>query len=246
MLSHVSSGKIVLYQATPQQHAAAARRAERYNLEVASAMIKKELREQLDTSKRSVVLLYSFTSQTRAAVKSLREVRAWKNRPIFVILEDEDIDSRVLKHANDLSVEVLPTSLPEARRWQKLCEANEAARTGSNWVVDNRRAHFRLPMKVKAHLYADAETVDISVGGLAFQTNQSYHCGDRGLIDIRSLLGDMDESHRAFEFEVVSVKQRTSGSYRFLVGARWCSLADVALSRLKDALELIEPTADES
>jgi|GEM_PF-4758379 len=243
-MTHVFSGKVVLYQATSQQRASAARRADRYDLEVVTASVAEELREQLDSSKRSILLLYSFTSEVRATIKALRALRGWKKLPIFVLLEDEAIDARTMKQANDLNIEVLPTSLPEGRRWQKLREANEAARSGSRWAVDNRRAHFRLPLKVKVKLHNDAETVDISVGGLAFLTNQQFHCGDVGSVDIRSLLGDMDEPQRALPFEVVSVKQLT-GNYRHLVGARWKALSSEALRRLKDALELIEPTTDE-
>src|SRR5687768_9854899 len=153
VVTHVSSGKVVLYQATTQQHATAVRRAERYDLQVGKASVAEELREQLGSAERSVLLLFSFSPEIRSTIKALRSVRGWKKLPIFAVIEDEIIDARMMKHANDLAIEVLPTSLPEGRRWQKLRDANEAARSGSRWAVDNRRAHFRLPLKVKAKLY---------------------------------------------------------------------------------------------
>ena len=155
------------------------------------------------------------------------------------------IDTKMLRKANDLQVELLPTSVPEGRRWQKLREAHDVCRAGGRWMVCNRRAHFRLPLSVKAVLMAEAETIDISEGGVAFLTNQVYHTGDHGKIDVRSLLGDMDEDQRGFSFEVVSVKSVKHGPYRYSVGAKFQDLSDFAKERLKMALELIEPTSDE-
>ena len=136
--------------------------------------------------------------------------------------------------------------MPEARRWQKLREACELFRAGKRRTIVNRRAHFRLPLRVKATLISTVETVDISLGGIAFLTNTNYAIGDTGKIDIRSLLGDMDEEERGFKFEVVSVKRLREGEHKLLIGGKFTGLNDAATQRLKNALEVIEPTGEET
>ncbi|HYG75305.1 MAG TPA: PilZ domain-containing protein [Planctomycetota bacterium] len=238
------TGKVVLYQPT-SEHLASARRAERHSLDVESAASVTELIEHLSAPGGGVVVLCGFSAEARAVAKSLRAQKGLKRVPVFAIVSDDEIDIRVLKAANDQQIELLPGSLPDGRRWQKLRDAYDTCRSGKRWLVKNLRAHFRLPLKAKAALISECETIDISEGGVGFMTNQTYHPGDRGRIDVRSLLGDMDENERGFPFEVASVKALKQGSYRYLVGARFVDLSDEARSRLKAALEVIEPTEDE-
>jgi hypothetical protein len=227
------------------QLGAANRRAERHNFEVYTTDSVEDLTAILVSPARSVLVLSNFTSNARAAARSVRAQKGWKKLPVFARVPDEQIDSRTLRQANEQQIELLPTSMPENRVWQKLREAYETCRSGKRWMVCNRRAHYRLPLSVKATLLADAETLDISEGGLAMMTNQIYHLGDTGRVDIRSLLGDMDEGARGFAFEIVSVKTLKSGPYRYAIGARFVDLSDDAKRRLKEAIELIEPTGEE-
>jgi len=242
MLTSVDVGRVVLYQPTPEQHTGAKRRAERLNLEVGIAACTEEMLPLLGAPGQSVLVLCEYTPEARAVARCARGPKGWGQLPVFALLPDELIDGRVLKQANDQRIELLPASLPECRRWQRVREALESSRVGKRWAVHNKRAHFRLPLKAKATLLADAETVDISEGGVAFESNQRYAVGDAGRIDIRPLLGDMEEVERGFAFEVVSVKPLRRGPFRYLIGARFTDLAEAAQQRLKDALELIEPT----
>ena len=242
MLTNVDVGRVVLYQPTAEQHAAAHRRAERHNLEVGAAASPEDLQRALGEAGQAVLVLCSYTPEALAAARAARAPKGWRQLPVFAVVPDEAIDSRILRQANGQRIELLPMSVPESRRWGRLRDALEATRAGKRWLVCNRRAHFRLPLMVKATLLADAETIDVSEGGMAFQTNQRYGLGDMGRIDIRSLLGDMEEDERGFPFEVVSVKALKQGPCRYLVGARFVDLTDGARQRLKDALELIEPT----
>lgn len=242
MLTNVDLGKVVLFLPTPDQHACAERRAKRQNLRVCVAGSQDDLHGLLGGPGQGVLVLCSFAPAARAMARAVRAARGWKQLPVFAVVPDELIDARALKQANAQRIELLPTSLPEERRWGKLCQALEAARAGKRWVVCNRRAHFRLPLTAKATLLADAETVDISEGGVAFETDWHYSIGDAGRIDVRSLLGDLEEDERGFPFEVVTVKALRHGSRRYLVGARFVNMADGARQRLKEALELVEPT----
>jgi hypothetical protein len=244
MLTNVDVGKVVLFQPTSEQQATAQRRAERLNLEVVAAAGVDGLAKLLGEPGAGVLVLCAFTAEARAAARAVRAPKGLKQLPVFAIVPDEQIGPRVLKQANDQRIEVLPTSLPDSRRWEKLREALEAARAGKRWLVSNRRAHFRLPLKAKGTLLSDAETVDISEGGVAFMTNQRYSVGDTGRLDIRALLGDMDETERGFAFEVAVVKQQKQGPYRYFVGVRFVNLTDEGRQHLKTALDLIEPTED--
>lgn len=243
-LTKVETGRIVLFEANDEQLSAAQRRAEKVNLQVVSTADARELPKLLVGPSRGMLVLCNFSPGARAVVRSLRDQKGWKRLAVFAIIPDVMIDTKVLRKANDLQVELFPTSVPDGRRWQKMREVYDICRAGGRFLVCNRRAHFRLPLSVKAVLMAEAETIDISEGGVAFLTNQVYHTGDVGKIDVRSLLGDMDEDQRGFSFEVVSVKSIRQGPYRFSVGARFVDLSDFAKDRLKMALELIEPTSD--
>ncbi|MCY3023570.1 MAG: PilZ domain-containing protein [Planctomycetota bacterium] len=240
----VDAGKVVLYQPTDEQRAAA-QRAERHNLAVEVVSSRDLLPTVLTDPAQGVLVLCSYTPEARAAARALRAPKGWRSFPVFAIVPDELIDAHVLKQANECRIELLPTSLPEARRWEKLRAAHETVRSGRRWTVLNQRSHFRLPLKAKATLLADAETVDISEGGMAFLTNATYHVGDTGRVDVRSLLGDMEADERGFPFQVVSVKTLKQGGYRYIVGAQFADLSDDARRRLKTALELIEPTETE-
>jgi hypothetical protein len=243
--TNVDLGKVVLFEPNDDQAGAAQRRAEKQGLQVETTADPRELPKLLVGPSRGVLVLCNFSPGARAVVRSVRDQKGWKRLAVFAIVPDVMIDTKMLRKANELQVELLPTSVPEGRRWQKLKEAHDVCRAGGKWMVCNRRAHFRLPLSVKAVLMSEAETIDISEGGVAFLTNQVYHTGDTGKIDVRSLLGDMDEDQRGFAFEVVAVKSMKQGPYRFSVGAKFIELSDFAKDRLKMALELIEPTSDE-
>jgi hypothetical protein len=242
MLTSVEVGRIVLFQSLEQPCAAMLKRAERCHFEILTTTAEDELPEALGSATQGVLVLCSYSPDTHAVVARLRASKAWKRLPIFAIVPDELITSGVLKQANGAQIELLPTSVPESRRWEKLREAHDVVRGGGRWLVRNQRAHYRLPLKAKATLMANAETVDISEGGIAFLTNQPYRVGDVGRIDVRALLGDMDESERGFPFEVVAVKSVRQEGYRYFVGAQFIHLSSAARERLKAALEVIEPT----
>jgi len=243
--THVDLGKVLLFQPTADQLATATRRAERHNLEIDTTDAVDEISKLLGNPGRGVLVLSNFTSNSRNAARAVRALKGWKRLAVFAVISDEQIDTRTLRQANEQQIELLPTSMPEARVWQKLKEAHETCRAGKRWQVCNRRAHFRLPLTVKAALLGECETIDISEGGVAFLTNQVYHPGAQGRIDIRSLLGDVDSDQRGFAFEVVAVKSVKGGAYKYSVGARFIDLSEDAKARLKDAIELIEPTSEE-
>lgn len=242
--ANIEIGRVVLYQPAEDQRAVA-RRAERHNLAVDAAESPEQIQKVLGDPARGVLLLFEYSAETRAVARAVRSGKGWKRLPVFAVAPDETIDAQALKQANDDRIELLPTSLPEARRWEKLRDAHESVRAGKRWFVRNLRSHFRLPVKAKATLLAEAETVDISEGGVAFLTNYAYRPGDNGSMDIRSLLGDMEENERGFAFEVVSVKSVKQAGYRYCIGAQFVNLSDDARLRLKEALELIEPTVEE-
>jgi hypothetical protein len=237
------AASILLFNATDLQRAVAARRAERYNLAVNAIDSADDLLKQAKSKTNSVLLLGNFQPDSHNAARALRKLL--KNLPIFAVVPDQEIQGKTLALANTLQIELLPTSMPEARRWEKLKEACETSRSGKRRTIVNRRAHFRLPLKVKATLINTVETVDISLGGIAFLSNTNYALGDVGKIDIRSLLGDMDEDERGFKFEVVSVKRMREGEHKLLIGGKFVDLSQAARQRLKSALELIEPTGEE-
>lgn len=243
--ANLDLGKVVFFQPTADQLSAATRRADRHNLEVDTTDAVDELNKLLIGPGRGVLVLSNFTSNSRNAARAIRAQKGWKRLAVFAVIPDDQIDPRTLRLANEQQIELLPTSMPENRVWQKLRDAHEVCRSGKRWQVCNRRAHFRLPLTVKAALLGECETIDISEGGVAFLTNQIYHLGDQARIDIRSLLGDMDEVQRGFAFEVVAVKSVKSGAYRYSVGARFMDLNDEARQQLKNAIELIEPTSEE-
>jgi len=238
------SGKVVMLRPPSEQFQNAKARCERYGMGVDAAHSVDELERALDDPGYCVLLAFDISPATRKTITHLRGRRGWKALPVLVVLPDEQINDRMLALANKLQVELLPSSWPEGRVWLKLCEAQRLFQIGRRRGIINRRKHFRLPLKAKATLIASAETVDISVGGVCFLTNRHFHLGDRGRIDIRSLLGDMDEEERGFEFEVVSLKLKKDGPYRFAVGAKFIDVSEDALIRLKQALEVIEPTMD--
>jgi len=242
--TQLEAGKVVLFDPT-LEHLASAKRAERHNLEVESAASEDELNSKLKSADWGVLLFCNYNADTRAMVKSVRARKGLKKLPVFAIVNDDEIDTRMLQSANDHQIELLPTSVPEARRWQKLREAYDACRAGKRWFVRNRRAHFRLPLRVKATVLTETETVDISEGGIAFMTSLSYHVGDKGRIDVRSLLGDMQEDERCFSFEVTTIKTIKEGEFRYLVGSKFIGLSEEAKLCLKAALELIEPTEED-
>ena len=238
-------GRVVFFKPTPEQHAAALRKADRYSFQVEAASAPGQLAKRLGAPREGVLVLCSFSAQARVAAKSVRAKKGWERLSVFAIVPDDQINPRMLKEANALQIELMPTSMPEGRRWQLLRAAHDTTRAGRQKHVCNLRASFRLPLKAKAKLIFDAETIDISLGGLAFMTNQVYHLGDWGSVDIRSLLGDMEEEERGFRFEVVSVKPARHESYRYLIGAKFSQLSKNALKRLGNALEVIEPTTDD-
>jgi hypothetical protein len=243
--ANVDLGKVVLFQPTADQLSAATRRAERHSLAVDTTDSVDDVTKLLGGPNRGVLVLSNYTSNSRSAARTIRALKGWKRLPVFAVIPDDQIDARTLRQANLQQIELLPTSMPENRVWLKLRDASDTCRSGKRWQVNNRRAHFRLPLTVKAALLGECETIDISEGGVAFLTNQVYHPGDQGRIDIRSLLGDMDADQRGFAFEVVSVKSVKGGVYRYCVGARFIELSEDAKNRLKDAIEVIEPTSEE-
>jgi hypothetical protein len=244
--SVIELASIVLFNATPAQQAAAERRAERYNLAVVAAASAGELAKRVRGKQCAALLLGDFGCASQQSAKKLRADKTLKNLPIFAVAPDLEIQGKNVELANKLQVELLPASMPEARRWQKIHQSYEECRAGKRRPVVNLRAHFRLPLSVKATVLHAVETVDISLGGVSFLCNLSFAVGDEDKIDIRALLGDSEEDDRGFKFKVVSVKRLKEGEHRFFVGGKFIEMTEAARARLKSALELIEPTGEEN
>src|SRR3954469_16041302 len=99
--TNVELGKVVYFQPTADQLASASRRAERHSLEVETTDTVDELGRLLVAPGRGVLVLSNFTSNSRAAARSVRAHKGWKRLPVFAVIPDEQIDSRTLRQAND-------------------------------------------------------------------------------------------------------------------------------------------------
>jgi hypothetical protein len=88
MLTNVDVGKVVLFQPTSEQQVTARRRAERLNIEITIAAAAVELTKLLGEPGNGVLVLCAFTPEARAAARTARAPKGFRQIPVFAIVPD--------------------------------------------------------------------------------------------------------------------------------------------------------------
>ncbi len=123
MAMQQGAARVIFFAQRGALAASALRRAERHDLAIENAAGAGEVRERLKGGGGALLLMHGLPPEAAALVKAARKPKPLRHLPVFAIVPDDAIDENALERANALQIELLPASVPEARRWQRLLQA---------------------------------------------------------------------------------------------------------------------------
>jgi hypothetical protein len=203
-----------------------------------------QLLTELGTPGDAILLVDGLAPLSVELIRNFHEQAEWKGLPVFAPMQGADITGDMRALASDLRVELLPLPAAEKSFWGHLLEACHQYHVQRDKTRANLRLrrHKRVALSLTAHCSVDAQTVDISAGGMQFHTNHLFFPGDRGEIDVPAI---KDNIGRSLPFEVVKAETQR-GDFQFLVRARFVGLDDGILQKLIQTLNILEPDAGEA
>ena len=198
-----------------------------------------ELLTELGSPGDAIVLLDGLGPMAVELVRNFREQEEWVRLPIYAALRKSEISTEAQDLAIELDVDLLALPTQPRAFWSVLLNACHRFQLHTDQTREalRLRRHKRVSLSVTAFCSVDAQTVNISAGGIQFHTNHTFFPGDRGEIHVPAF---KDVSGGRFNFQVVKAETR-KGDFQFLVRARFVGMDNETCEKLLEMIQVLEP-----